>query len=318
MGFTFQDIPDLTGKTAIVTGASQGIGKLCARELSRKNCQVILACRNEETTTPVVDAIRKETGNSRVNLIVLDLASLPSIKKFADTFTARYGQLHILINNAAIQDAPEYVATEDGLESMFAVNNVGHHYLTVLLLPLLKKSAPSRVVNVSSLAHKFTALITPNFEHMNDEKKFRRSTRYAASKAANILFTLELDKRLRANGINHILVNANHPGAARTQMYHSIIPENSFIDKFFGKYAFGTSETGAVTQLYLATSPEVEETDIHGKYYVHIAFSNGIVPPGKPGSVTSFCKSEDQAQKLWDIVENLLKEKAPGYAGAGL
>lgn len=148
--FTLDKVPDLTGKVAIVTGSNCGIGRVCAAEMAKKGCTVIMACRSKEKTLPVIEAIKAETGNGKLEFIPLDLMSLDSVTKFADTFKRQYSQLHILLNNAGVM-TPPFELSEDGIESQFATNHVAHFYLTMLLLPVLETSAPSRIVNVSSI-----------------------------------------------------------------------------------------------------------------------------------------------------------------------
>ncbi|KAI8147751.1 hypothetical protein BJV82DRAFT_593219 [Fennellomyces sp. T-0311] len=309
MTFTTKDIPDLSGKIAIVTGSTAGIGKASALELARKSCRVIIACRNEEKGTAVVKEIKEQTGNEQVECIILDLTSLASVKKFVQAYQSKYDQLHILLNNAGLLDVP-FSLTEDGIETMFATNHLGHFYLTLELLPLLMKSGSSRIVNVASMFHWMPSVTGVDFETISDEKSFNRKTHYGKTKLANVLFTFELDRRLKAKGINNVLINCNHPGAVKTDPYYEnkLLKKDSLIDKFTNIF-FVSPEEGALTQLYLATSPEVEKKGISGQYYVPIA---------SPGRSSGLSKSEEYAVNLWNISENLLKEKVPGYLGARL
>jgi NAD(P)-dependent dehydrogenase (short-subunit alcohol dehydrogenase family) len=169
----------------------------------------VLACRNEEKAKKVIDQIKSETNNDKVEFIPLNLLKLSSVKQFVDTFSARHDQLHILMNNAGVMMCP-FGLSEDGIETQFATNHVAHYYLTKLLLPLLEKSAPSRVVNVSSIGHRipFKQL---NLETISDPTTYNRMIHYAKSKACNILFTRELSKRLEAKGVDNVTpCNRNH------------------------------------------------------------------------------------------------------------
>ncbi|KAI9250903.1 hypothetical protein BDA99DRAFT_522189 [Phascolomyces articulosus] len=305
--FQFEDIPDLSGKIAIVTGSTSGIGKPCAIELARKGCTLVLPCRNESKGESLVKEIKEKTGNEKVEYIPLDLASLESVKNFVEIFLSKYYQLHILLNNAGMMPVGPFDRTEDGFETMFGVNVIATHYLMIQLLPILEKSTPSRIVNVASNAHWITSLVRSIiFERMNDESYFNRFLQYGRSKAVLMLLSFELDRRLRSKGIDNLYVNTNHPGAVKNGPYYEKVKANSLFDQAMDLF-FVTPEEGALTQLYLATSPEVEEKNIHSQYYVPIA---------QPGSTSAYTKSEKEATKAWELVEELIKEKMPGYPGA--
>ncbi|KAI8647366.1 hypothetical protein BD408DRAFT_378672 [Parasitella parasitica] len=299
--FAFDQIPNLEGKIAIVTGSNTGIGKVSALEMAKKGATVILACRNKEKTMQVVEEIKSRTDNQNVEFIPLDLLKLSSVKEFADQFLARHSKLHILMNNAGVMMCP-FGLSEDGIETQFATNHVAHYYLTMLLLPVLEKSAPSRIINVSSIGHRmpFKAL---NLETISDPSTYNKYIHYGKSKACNILFTRELNKRLEAKGVENVYVNANHPGTVNTDLYrHTSFMINAFLNLFLI-----SPEDGALTQLYLATSPDVEKKSIKGAYYV--PFANPAMPRG-------VAASEDAPLKLWEFTENLLKAKVSGYQGA--
>ncbi|KAI9484600.1 hypothetical protein BDB00DRAFT_792750 [Zychaea mexicana] len=305
--FELSDIPDLSGKVAIITGSNTGIGRVCALEMARKHCQIIVASRSEDKGQAVVSEIKSATGNEKVEFVKLDLLSLQSVKTFADTFKSRYDKLHILLNNAGVMLCP-YGLSEDGLETHFATNHVAHYYLTMQLLPLLIKSAPSRIVNVSSKGHQMTSLSARSLDKVNDEKGYNSTLQYGLSKACNILFTRELAKRLESRGIHNVYVNSNHPGVVKSDLTrHAIEQKSIWATVLESDYVGIPTEKGSLTQLYLATSPEVESMDIKGKYYV---------PFGKPGSVNPYSRCDKNAIKLWEFTEKLLKEKAPQYEGA--
>ncbi|KAI8380283.1 hypothetical protein BD560DRAFT_387685 [Blakeslea trispora] len=302
--FAFEQIPDLTGKVAIITGSNTGIGKVSALEMAKKGCTVILACRNEKKTLEVIDQIKSETGNDKVEFIQLDLLRLSAVKEFADKFLAKYDQLNILMNNAGVMMCP-FGLSEDGIETQFATNHVAHHYLTMLLLPTLEKSQPSRVVTVSSMGHRFP-FKRLDLESISDPKKYNKVVHYGKTKASNILFTRELSKRLEAKGIKNLYVNCNHPGVVKTDLYRHFDGIQGLLKPAFNLF-LTSPEDGALTQLYLATSPEVEQKDIKGSYYVPFADQS------KPYGVAA---SEDAPLELWEFTEKLIKEKVPSYQGA--
>ncbi|XP_070306415.1 retinol dehydrogenase 13 isoform X3 [Odocoileus virginianus] len=202
----------IPGKTVIVTGANTGIGKQTALELAKRGGNIILACRDMEKYEAAAKEIRGETLNHRVNARHLDLASLKSIREFAVKVTEEEEHVHILINNAAVMRCPHWT-TEDGFEMQLGVNYLGHFLLTNLLLDKLKASAPSRIINVSSLAHVAGHI---DFEDLNWEKrKYDTKAAYCQSKLAIVLSTKELSRRLQGTGVT---VNALHPGVARTEL----------------------------------------------------------------------------------------------------
>ncbi|KAI7872107.1 hypothetical protein BDF14DRAFT_1756509 [Spinellus fusiger] len=304
--FNFEMIPQLGGKVAIITGSNTGIGLVCTREMARKGCHVVMACRNKEKTEAAIAKIIEETGNTKVEFMPLDLLSLQSTKTFATTFKARHGRLDILINNAGIMMCP-FSLSEDGIESQFATNHVAPFYLTMLLLPLLEKSTSSRIVNISSMGHSMTQSEI-NLSTINDKKYYNKTLQYSKSKLANILFTRELAKRLEAKGVENVYVNCNHPGIVNSDLYRHVFHLGGLLNYIFSWGSIST-EDGSLTQLYLSTSPEVESKNIRGKYYV---------PTAKEGTVLSRGASGSAALNLWNYTDELLKEKVPGYTGTGL
>ncbi|CAI2182776.1 12224_t:CDS:2 [Funneliformis geosporum] len=206
--FITENIPDLTGKVAIVTGGNTGIGYITARELSRKNAHVFIASRNKERGEGAVEKIKKETGNDQVEYLNLDLVNLKNVKKSAENFLSKNLPLHILINNAGIMATP-WALTEDGIQDQFGVNHVGHFLFTMTLLSKIEASAPSRIVNVSSTAHNFAPAVGIEFDKINQDAAQSTWQRYGTSKLANILFTESLSKRLEGK---EVYVNSIHPG----------------------------------------------------------------------------------------------------------
>ncbi|KAG9410105.1 hypothetical protein AC1031_018139 [Aphanomyces cochlioides] len=251
MTFSFDDIPNLNGKVAIVTGSNTGIGFVTARKLAKKGCHVIFASRSREKTLAAIESIKPLVSDaSKLEFILLDLMSLQSVYNFVDEFRSRKLPLHILINNAGIM-TPLFELSADGIESQFATNHVGHHALTVALLPILEESAPSRVVVVSSEGHKFAPKQNGiDLENLNNEAKYSTWAAYGRSKLGNIFFARELSRQLRERGVTNVYINTLHHWSR--------------------EFAF-TVDDGAKTQLYLATSEDIVMNDWHGKYFMPIA-----------------------------------------------
>ncbi|CAG8791698.1 17694_t:CDS:2, partial [Dentiscutata erythropus] len=285
--FTFDKIPDLAGKVAIVTGGNAGIGYFTSRELARKNAHVFILGRSIEKCQAVVEKIISETGNRNVEFLQLNLKSLKSVKECAENFLARDLPLHILINNAGATTIT-YSLTEDGIQEEFGVN----HLLTTLLLSKIKASQPARIVNVSSSGHARVAGI--EFEKLNDPNAHDSKQRYRQSKLANILFTNELNKRYLEG--EQVYANSLHPGLVDTNMLRR--NDLSFAETFLSSSI--SPEDGAITNLYCATSPEIEEKNYRGKYFV---------PFGVVGEKSSYAEDEDLAKRLWEFTENLINEK---------
>uniref|UniRef100_A0AAA9SEN4 Retinol dehydrogenase 13 n=1 Tax=Bos taurus TaxID=9913 RepID=A0AAA9SEN4_BOVIN len=257
----------IPGKTVIVTGANTGIGKQTALELAKRGGNIILACRDMEKCEAAAKEIRGETLNHRVNARHLDLASLKSIREFAAKVTEEEEHVHILINNAAVMRCPHWT-TEDGFEMQLGVNYLGHFLLTNLLLDKLKASAPSRIINVSSLAHVAGHI---DFEDLNWEKrKYDTKAAYCQSKLAVVVSTKELSRRLQGTGVT---VNALHPGVARTELGRHTGMHSSAFSSFTLESPYCTEEL-----VFQATS----WTDPHCSPSNSQAGSFPTEPSGKP------------------------------------
>ncbi|XP_053407649.1 retinol dehydrogenase 12-like isoform X7 [Mercenaria mercenaria] len=203
---------DLSGKVAIVTGANTGIGYFTALDFARRNARVILACRDLVKGQEAVEKIRGQTGNTDNVVIKLDLSLMKSVREFAEQINKQEARLDILVNNAGMAGLP-LTKTDEGFEVMYATNHFGHFLLTNLLLGLLKKSQPSRIVNVSSMAHRWSKGI--DFDNLKAEKSYSITDTYFSSKLANILFTRELARKLEGTGVQTFAV---HPGTVRTEL----------------------------------------------------------------------------------------------------
>ncbi|XP_016316299.1 retinol dehydrogenase 14-like [Sinocyclocheilus anshuiensis] len=278
----------LRGKTIIVTGANSGIGKATAAELLRCQGRVIMACRDRERAEKAAQEIQQEAGTEQGELVIklLDLASLKSVRIFCEEIMKEESRIDILINNAGIYQCP-YTKSEDGFEIQFAVNHLGHFLLTNLLLDLLKRSAPSRIIVLSSKLYKYGEI---NFDDLNSEQSYDKAFAYARSKLANLLFTLELSHRLEETGVT---VNALTPGIVQTNLgRHVHIP--LLVKPLFNlasRAFFKSPEEGAQTSIYLACSPDVE--GVQGKCFANC----------HEELLLAKATDEEVAKKLWDISE---------------
>jgi NAD(P)-dependent dehydrogenase (short-subunit alcohol dehydrogenase family) len=295
--FSFDDIPSLSGKVAIVTGASAGIGLVTARELAKKGCHVILACRSKDKTQAVMDALKPLVSDpTKLEFMPLNNMNLKSVYSFVEAFRARNLPLHILVNNAGIM-IPPFTLSDDGIESQFATNHVAQQALTVGLLPILEASAPSRVVVVSSSAHQLAPRCGIDFDHINDPSQYSAWTWYGQSKLANILFARELSRQLRQErNIENVYVNVLHPGVIRTELTRYTSRILQWIMYPFQRNA----DDGAKTQLYLATSEDVVENQWHGRFFNPIATL---------AETSALGQDVELGKKLWTFTRDLIAEK---------
>jgi len=272
-------------KICIITGANSGIGKATALGLAKMNAVVVMLCRSKDTGEIAKKEIISESGNKKVDLLLCDLSSHEQIRKFVSEFKQKYQNLHVLINNAGVMASKRKLSV-DGFEMNFAVNHLAPFLLTNLLLDVLKKSTPSRIVNVSSGGHRMAKM---DFDDLQSENKKHRLMRvYGVSKLAFMLFSYELSRILDGTGVT---VNTLHPGLVNTNLGR----EMSKFGRGFGKLFFKNPEKGAETSIYLASSPEVE--GITGKYY--------IKKEQKESSKESY--NEEYARRLWEISATLTK-----------
>ena len=246
----------LNGKTALITGATNGIGLVTARELARMGANITIVSRNPEKCAAVTRAIQEETGHS-VEFIAADLSTLAGVMQAASTFKQRHTRLEILVNNAGALFIKRRL-TADGYEMTFALNHLDYFLLTNLLLDLIKASAPARIINVSSEAHERGQI---EFDNLQGEKHFNGMRAYSQSKLANVLFTYELARRLEGSGVT---VNVLHPGFVGTGFARNNGVLYNFGMGVLGKF-IRQPAMGARTSIYLASSPEVE--GVTGKYF---------------------------------------------------
>ncbi|MBU3865705.1 SDR family oxidoreductase [Streptomyces sp. 4503] len=298
-GWTASDIPDQTGRTAVVTGANSGLGFITARELARRGAQVVLACRDEARGAEAAQRIRAQAPGAYVRVAPLDLADLKSVRTFAAEYQG--DRLDLLINNAGVMALPRR-RTADGFEMQFGVNHLGHFALTGLLLPKLLEAGPgARVVSVSSFMH---MLGTVDPRDLNMERGYRRWTAYARSKSANLLFIHELSRRLRATNA-HLVAAAAHPGYASTNLQTAApkLEGRRATERFMeigNRYFAQSPDQGALPTLYAATAPDVRQNDFFG-------------PPlqglwhGSPVRSTraKWTRSDPAGRGLWAVSERL-------------
>ncbi|OBG90970.1 short-chain dehydrogenase [Mycobacterium sp. E136] len=292
--WTAADIPDQSGRTAIVTGANSGLGYDTAAALAAKGAQVVLAVRNLDKGNEAVDRIRNSTPNAAVSLTELDLSSLDSVRRAADELRAAHPRIDLLINNAGVMYVPNRETTKDGFEMQFGTNHLGHFALTGLLLENLLTVGGSRVVTVSSVGHRILARI--RFEDPHFETGYNRVRAYGQSKLANLLFTYELQRRLAAKGSSTIAAAA-HPGLSDTELMRYV---PAFIPDIVWKVVAQPAEKGALPTLRAATDPGVQG----GQYYG----PDGIGEvTGNPKLVASSAQSHDQEiqHRLWTMSEEL-------------
>jgi NAD(P)-dependent dehydrogenase (short-subunit alcohol dehydrogenase family) len=288
--WTAENMPDLTGKIAIVTGANSGIGYAAAWALARKKATVILACRNKDKGGAAERQIAQECPEARARFLQLDLCDLASVRRFADEFASHYDRLDILINNAGIMATP-FGKTVDGFESQFGTNHLGHFALTGLLLGRIISTPHARVVTVSSWGHRFGEI---DFDDLNAEKDYDPGRAYAQSKLANLLFTYELQRWFEGAGVNAIAA-AVHPGWTATNL-----PVHRRMIWILNPLIGQKPEMGALPALYAATAPDAQGGDYYGP-----GSWGGL--RGHPAKVQSSGRSYDTAvaAKLWTVSEEL-------------
>ncbi|CAJ1051517.1 retinol dehydrogenase 11 [Xyrichtys novacula] len=249
----------LTGKTAIVTGANTGIGKFIALDFARRGARVIMACRSEARGMAALKEIREKSGNSNIHLQLVDLSSMESVRKFAERILEEEKALHILVNNAGVSGLPKQL-TKEGLDMTFATNHLGPFLLTNLLLDLLKSSAPSRIVTLSSLNHKKGQV---DFSHFHGENlTYLMDTVYNNTKLHNIICTSELARRLKGTDVT---ANSVHPGVVMTEVMRHYPFIIQLLFNIIGFFFFKSPEEGAVSPIYCAVAEETE--GITGKYF---------------------------------------------------
>ena len=286
---------NLAGNIIIITGANSGIGLEAAKNLAGRGAHLILAVRNEEKGQTAVHHIKNVHHQASVEMMMLDLADLNSIRTFAESFKKKYNSLNILINNAGVM-IPPYGKTIDGFELQFGSNHLGHFALTGLLLTMLKNTPGSRIVTLSSIAHRGAKI---DFDNLDGAKGYKPMKFYGQSKLANLLFARELDNRLKKHGINAISI-ACHPGISNTNLFKLGRPETPGFMKSLMKMFFQPAEMGALPTIYAATEDSLKG----GEYIGPDGRGNR---KGTPAIETPAAEvyNKDTMTELWDVSEEL-------------
>ncbi|MBZ0302793.1 MAG: SDR family oxidoreductase [Anaerolineae bacterium] len=275
----------MSGKVVLVTGATNGIGKVAARELAKMGATTVIVGRNPDKTQTTIAEIKQASANSQVHGLIADLSVMDSVRSLAEEFKRNFDRLDVLLNNAGAVFS-ERQETADSLERTFALNHLNYFLLTNLLLDVLKRSAPARIVNVSSDAHRMVRRM--NFEDLNSEKSWGIMgwKAYGQSKLANILFTRELARQLEGSGVT---ANAVHPGGVSTGFGKNNGGLMALMMKAAGPLFMKTPEQGAETLIYLASAPEVQ------------GVSGGYFADRHPVEPSPAAKDDAAAQRLWEI-----------------
>jgi NAD(P)-dependent dehydrogenase (short-subunit alcohol dehydrogenase family) len=296
-GWSEKDIPDQSGRVAVVTGANSGIGYAAARELARGGARVVLACRSEARGNAAGDRLAAEVPGAEVEFTRLDLGDLASVRQFAQAFS--YDRLDLLVNNAGVMALP-YGTTADGFETQFGVNHLGHFALTGLLLSPLLATGGARVVTVSSTTH---VLANIDIDDLNSERRYRRWTAYARSKTANLLFTHELARRLAAHD-SDVIAAAAHPGYAATNLQTAgpRMSGRKGSERFMrigNRFFAQSADAGALPTLYAATAP-----DVRPDAFIGPAFGGWRGAP-KPSWRAPWTRDDRAGELLWEASERL-------------
>ncbi len=295
-GWTAEDIPDQSGRNAVVTGANSGLGLVTARELARAGAAVVMACRNLNKGHAAIEQLRAAVPGAQVQLEELDLASLESVRGFAERFKATHKGLDLLINNAGVM-APPRRRTADGFELQLGTNHLGHFLLTTQLLDAMEGREDARVVTLSSTAHKIGRI---SFDNLNGDRHYFRWRAYGQSKLANLLFALELDRRLRQEG-STVKSLAAHPGYAATNLQSASPPLlDRIVMKVSNAVIAQSDEMGALPTLFAATEPGLE-----GGPYVGPDGPNEQRGHPTIVSPSGRARDEDTARRLWHVSEEL-------------
>ena len=298
--WTAEDIPSLRGRRFLITGANSGIGYHAALKLARKDAEVTLACRDRRKGETAVARLLENAPGARVEMALLDLASLESIRRFAAEELAKERPLHVLINNAGVMAVPKRTETADGFEMQFGTNVLGHFALTGLLLPALERASttaePSRVVTIASIAHKRGTL---NLDDLQSTRSYSPMTAYQQSKLGDLMFAFELSRRLHAAG-SSVLSMAAHPGVAATELFRGAVPK-AFHGLFSNAISalLNTDAEGALPTLYAATSGGAMD----GGYYGPQGFQEMRGDTVGAAKVARQARDEKAAARLWDLCE---------------
>jgi NAD(P)-dependent dehydrogenase (short-subunit alcohol dehydrogenase family) len=280
----------MEGKVVLITGGTSGIGKAAATALAFRGAEVVVTGRNRARGRAAVGEIGRRSGSEKVSLMLADLAVQAEVRELAQAFKERHDRLDVLVNNAGLIQSKR-TETPDGIELTLAVNHLAPFLLTNLLLDVLKKSAPSRIITVSSEARRRAEI---DFDDLQSKRRYRAFRVYGMTKLANILFTHELAERLRGTGV---VANCLHPGGVNTNFGKNNRNLGTLLFRAFKPF-MRTSEQGADTIVYLASSPEAER--MSGEYLI----DREGVSPTQP-------RDETAQKRLWEVSEELTNLKVP-------
>lgn len=301
--WTVADIPDQTGRRVLITGANSGIGYYAALELARRGAHILFASRDRVRGEAALAGLKKAAPGASAELVLLDLASLASVRQCAVRQIEQGQPLDLLINNAGVMAPPKRLETADGLELQFGTNVIGHFALTALLFPALQNaSGTPRIVTIASIAHKQGVI---DFDDLQAVRSYSPMRSYRQSKLANLLLAFELDRRLRAAG-SPILSVAAHPGVANTNLFQNgaySAPEKA-VRRVFGVLIgalLNTDAEGALPTLYAATATGAT----HGGYYGPQGFQEMRGGNVGPARVAPQARDESTAKRLWQVCEQL-------------
>jgi NAD(P)-dependent dehydrogenase (short-subunit alcohol dehydrogenase family) len=281
----------LEGRTVVVTGASSGIGRATALGLAAEGARLILVGRTPERCEETLAEVRRRSRRDDAVMLRADLSSLKEVRRLAEEVQARADRLHVLVNNAGVT-LLRRETTVDGLEATFATNHLAYFLLTGLLLPRLRESAPARIVNVASDAHRFGRL---DLDDLQNERRYGAMRVYGQSKTANILFTQELASRIAGSGVT---ANALHPGGIRSNLGRSEGALAEALRRVVGLF-LKSPEEGARTSLYLAGAPEVE--GVSGRYFARC----------RERTPAAHARDPEAARRLWERSEELTGLRYP-------
>jgi NAD(P)-dependent dehydrogenase (short-subunit alcohol dehydrogenase family) len=293
--WTTADIPSLKGRTAVITGATGGLGYETALALAGAGAEVVLTGRNDAKGRNALQGIRGQFPDAKISYETLDLANLASVADFARRFAAAHASLDLLINNAGVMALPKRQETADGFEMQFGTNYLGHYALTAQLLPRLRRGHQPRVVNLSSLAHRAGAI---NFDDLQNLQSYSPLKAYSQSKLAMLMFALELQRRSDAGGWG-LMSNAAHPGYARTGLIANGPGAKGLLwrlNKSLQPFVSQSAAEGALPTLFAATSPEAKPAGYYGPNWFY-----ELKGPPVPAKIMPQAKDLAVAARLWDV-----------------
>ncbi len=293
---------DLSGSQAVVTGASSGLGLETIRTLAGAGAAVMMVARNQAKLESVRDALQAELPDAQLDTVVLDLADLDSVRAGAAQILERCPRIDLLINNAGVMACP-LDRTAQGFEMQFGTNHLGHFLLTSRLVPALLAAAPSRVVNLSSAAHKMAPFNAEDPNYL--EREYEKWQAYGESKTANVLFSVALEQRFGPRGVHSLAV---HPGAIMTELSRYLVESDyEFLTSrsSASEMSLKSVEAGAATSVWAASSPTLEG---RGGIYLEDCHEAAPLAEGVDGGVAGYALDPAAADKLWDLSEQLVGE----------